>query len=94
MMGELVFGSLDPADLQDRQFAQPRIELAFEADEVADTVESSGHVRRVDQQLVQIRIALEHVAIFRRDLVGLQIGQAGHTLLPDVLFVSHCCRRS
>jgi hypothetical protein len=27
---------------------------------------------------VQVGVALEHVAIFGRDLVGLQIGQAGH----------------
>jgi hypothetical protein len=29
---------------------------------------------------VQIGVALEHVAIFRRDLVGLEIGQAGHAV--------------
>lgn len=34
-------------------------------------------VSGVDQHLVQIAIALEHVAIFGGDLLGLYIGQAG-----------------
>jgi hypothetical protein len=83
MMGEFVFRLLQPADLEDRKLPQPRIELALEADESADAVEGPRHVRRVDQELVQIGVALEHVAIFGRDLVGLEIGQAGHTFLPS-----------
>jgi len=35
VMGELVLRALHPADLQDRQLAQARIELALEADEAA-----------------------------------------------------------
>ena len=86
-MGEFVFRLLHPADLQDRKLAQPRIELALEADVAADAVEGARHVRRVDQQLVQIGVALEHVAIFGRDLVGLEIGQAGHRCSSFVLSV-------
>src|SRR5581483_1477500 len=36
MMGELVFRFLQPADLQDRELAQPRIELALVADITAE----------------------------------------------------------
>src|SRR6185437_8596695 len=39
VMGEFVLRLLHPADLQDGEFAQARIELALEADEVADAVE-------------------------------------------------------
>jgi hypothetical protein len=78
VVGELVFGFLHPADLQDRQFAQARVELAVEADVAADAVEGAGHVGRVHQQLVQVGVALEHVAVFGGDLVGFEIGQAGH----------------
>ena len=78
MMGEFVFRPFHPADLQDRKFTQARIELALEADVAADAVEGAGHVGRIDQQLVQVGVALEHIAILRRDLVGLEIGQAGH----------------
>src|SRR5437660_1456158 len=76
VMGEFVFRALEPTHLKDRQLAEPRIELAFETDVAADAIERAGHIGRIDQQLVQIGIALEHVAIFGRDLVGLQIGQA------------------
>src|SRR4030095_4980373 len=55
-----------------------RIELVVEADVAADAVEGAGHVGRVHQQLVQIGVALEHVAVFGGDLVGFEIGQAGH----------------
>jgi hypothetical protein len=77
-MGEFVFGLLHPADLEDRQLPQARVELAVEPDIAADAVEGAGHVGRVDQELVQIGIALEHVAVFGGDLVGFEIGQAGH----------------
>ncbi len=52
----------------------------------ADAVEGARHLRRVHQQLVQIGVAREHVAILGRDLVGLEIGQAGHlqSSLPSV----------
>ena len=86
MMGEFIFRLLHPADLENRKFAQPRVELALEADVAADTGEGARHVGRVDQQLVQIGVALQHVAVFGRDLVGLEIGQAGHRLvLPWML---------
>src|SRR5665213_484456 len=78
MMSEFIFRLLHPADLQDRELAQPRVELALEADVAADAAEGARHVGRVDQQLVQIGVALEHVAIFGCDLIGLEIGQAGH----------------
>src|SRR5229473_2799449 len=78
MMGEFVFRFLQPAHLKDSKFAQARVEFALEADVAADAVEGTRHVGRVDQELVQIGVALEHVAIFGRDLVGLKIGQAGH----------------
>src|SRR5271165_1293045 len=80
MMGELIFRLLQPSDLQDGKLAQARVELALETDIAADAVEGARHVRRVDQQLVQIGVALEHVAVFGRDLVGLEIGQAGHAV--------------
>src|SRR6266851_3219090 len=78
MMGEFVFRFLQPAHLKDSKFAQARVEFALEADVAADAVEGTRHVGRVDQELVQVGVALEHVAIFGRDLVGLKIGQAGH----------------
>ena len=78
VMGEFIFRLLHPADLQDGEFAQPGVEFALEADIAADAAEGPRHVRRVDQKLVQIGVALEQVAIFGRDLVGLEIGQAGH----------------
>src|SRR5229473_4903636 len=78
VMGEFVFRLLQPAHLKDGEFAQARVELALEADVAADSIEGARHVGRVDQELVQVGVALEHVAIFRRDLVGLKIGQAGH----------------
>src|SRR5262245_23493742 len=59
VMGELVLRALHPADLQDGELAQAWIELAAEADEAADAVERFGHVRRVDQELVQVGVALE-----------------------------------
>src|ERR1700756_2025499 len=80
MMGELIFRLLQPADLQDGKLAQPRIELALEADVTADAVEGARHVGRIDQQLVQVGVAPQHVAIVGRDLVGLEIGQAGHAV--------------
>jgi hypothetical protein len=67
-----------PIFTEDGELAEARIELALEADIAADAVEGARHLGRVDQQLVQIGVALEHVAIFGRDLVGLEIGQAGH----------------
>lgn len=78
VMSELVFRLLHPADLEDCKLPQARVELALEADVAADAVEGARHIRRIDQQLVQIGVALEHVAIFGRDLVGLEIGQASH----------------
>src|SRR5256885_51646 len=78
VMGELIFRFLHPADLEDREFTQARIELAVEADVAADAVEGTRHVGRVYQQLVQVGVALEHVAVFGGDLVGFEIGQAGH----------------
>jgi hypothetical protein len=45
VVGELVFGFLHPADLEDREFAQARVELALEADVAADAVEGARHVR-------------------------------------------------
>src|ERR1700680_1451156 len=78
MMGEFIFRLLLPAALQDRKLTQARVELALEADVAADAVEGARHFGRVDQELVQIGVALEHVAIFGRDLIGLEIGQAGH----------------
>jgi hypothetical protein len=80
VVGEFVFRLLHPADLQDGEFAQPRVERALETDGAADAVEGARHVGRVDQELVQIGVALEHVAIFGRDLVGLEVGQAGHVV--------------
>ena len=74
VMGEFILRLFHPADLEDRKLPQPRVELAPEADVAADPVEGPRHLRRVDQQLVQVRVALEHVAIFGRDLVGLEIG--------------------
>src|SRR6202163_2263332 len=85
VMGEFVFRFLHPADLQDRELAQPRIEFALEADVAADAVEGARHVGRVDQELVQVGVALEHVAVFGRDLVGLKIGQAGHRVLTPLM---------
>src|SRR6267143_1194983 len=82
VMGEFVFRFLHPADLQDCEFAQPRVEFALEADVAADAVEGARHIGRVDQKLVQVGVALEHVAIFGCDLVGLEIGQAGHLVVP------------
>src|SRR5882757_3904878 len=82
MVGEFVFGFLQPAALQDRELAQLRVELALEADVAADAIEGARHVRRVDQELVQIGVALEHVAIFGRDLVGFEVGQPGHCCCP------------
>src|ERR1700722_16793612 len=78
VMGELVLRALHPADLQDRQLAQPRVELALEADEAAHAVEGARHVGRVDQQFVQVGVALQHVAVLGSDLVGFEIGQTGH----------------
>ena len=78
MMGEFIFRFLQPADLKDRQLAQPRVELALMPDIAADAAEGARHVGRVDQELVQVGVALEHVAIFGRDLIDLEIGQAGH----------------
>src|SRR6478752_6823508 len=60
------------------RIAQARVQLALEADVAADAAEGARHVGRVDQELVQVGVALEHVAIFGCDLVGLEIGQAGH----------------
>src|SRR5262252_4850796 len=82
MMSELVFRFLEPTDLEDRKLAQPRIKLALEADIAAEAAEGARHVGRIDQQLVQIGVALEHVAIFGRDLVGLEIGKSCHCLSP------------
>ena len=73
VMRELVLRALHPTDLQDGELAQARIELALEADETADAVEGLGHVGRVDQQLVQVGVALEHVAVLGRDLVGFEV---------------------
>src|SRR5437899_10997686 len=73
MVGELVLRLLQPTDLKNRELAQARIKLALEADEVADAVERLRHVGRVDQQLVQVGVALEHVAILGRDLVGFEV---------------------
>ena len=93
MMGEFIFRFLQPADLQDRQLTQPRVELALEADIAADAAEGARHVGRVDQQLVQVGVALEHVAIFGRDLIGLEIGQAGHLFgSPLLTLISSLCR--
>src|SRR5580704_12416330 len=78
VMGELIFRLLQPADLEDGELAQAWVELALEADVTADAAERARHVGRVDQQLVQIGVAFEHVAIFGRDIVRLEIGQAGH----------------
>src|SRR5262249_39860028 len=80
-MGEFVFRALEPTHLKDRQLSKPRIEPALETDVAADAIERARHIGRIDQQLMQIGIALEHVAIFGRDLVGLEIGQAGHFFL-------------
>jgi hypothetical protein len=44
VVGELIFRFLHPADLEDREFTQARIELALEADEAADAVEGARHV--------------------------------------------------
>src|ERR1700730_6380233 len=85
MMGEFVFRFLQPAHLKDRKFAQARVEFALEADVAADAVEGTRHVGRVDQELVQVGVALEHVAIFGRDLVGFKIGQAGHRVRSPVM---------
>src|SRR6185312_1278977 len=102
VMRELIFGLLQPADLEDRELAQARIELALEADVAADAVEGARHVRRVDEQLVQVGVALEHVAIFGRNLVRLEVGQAGHSCFPsclnpmirfDLRFRRHCEER-
>jgi len=73
VVGELVLRLLEPADLQDGELAQARVELALEADEVADSVERPRHVGRVDHQLVQVGVALQHVAIFGRDLIGFEV---------------------
>src|SRR5262245_62006908 len=82
VMGELVLRALHPAHLQNRELSQARIELALEADEAADAVERLGHVGRVDQQLVQVGVALEHVAVLGRDLVGFGVGLAGLLVVP------------
>src|SRR5229473_650375 len=78
VMGEFVLRPLHPAHLKDREFTQARIELALEADIAADAAEGARHVGRVDQELVQVGVTLEHVAIFGGDLIGLEIGQARH----------------
>jgi hypothetical protein len=36
---------------------------------------------------VQVGVALEHVAVFGRDLIGFEIGQAGHLVVVPVVFV-------
>src|SRR6266851_2345598 len=79
VMGEFVLRALHPADLQDGELAQARVELALEADEAAHAIEGPCHVGRVDQQFVQVGVALQHVAVLGSDLVGFEIGQAGHT---------------
>jgi hypothetical protein len=84
VMGEFVFRLLQPAHLEDGEFAQARVELALEADVTANAIEGARHVGRVDQELVQVGVALEHVAILRCDLVGLEIGQAGHLVVLPV----------
>src|SRR5216684_2181041 len=78
VMGEFVFRLLHPAHLKNRKFTQARVKLALEADVAADAAEGARHVGRIDQELVQVGVALEHVAIFGSDPVGLEIGQAGH----------------
>src|SRR6266404_2713069 len=78
VMGEFVLRLLHPAHLKNREFTQARVELALEADVGADAAEGARHVGRIDQELVQVGVALEDVAIFGRDLIGLEIGQAGH----------------
>jgi hypothetical protein len=75
MVGEFIFRFFHPADLENRKFAQPGIELASEADLAADAVEGARHFRRVDQHLVQVGVAFQHVTIFGGDLIGLQIGR-------------------
>src|SRR5258708_421478 len=78
MVGEFILRILHPAGREDRELGQARVELALETDMAADAVEGARHLRRVDQELVQIGVALEHVAIFGRDLVDLEVGQEGH----------------
>ena len=81
VMGELIFRLLQPADLENGELAQARIELALVPDIAAKPGKGAGHVGRVDEQLVEIGVALEHVAIFGCDIVRLEVGQAGHLLI-------------
>ena len=49
VMGEFVFGFFHPADLEDREFTQPWVELALVADVAAQAAEGARHVGRVHQ---------------------------------------------
>src|SRR5579883_603256 len=76
---EFVLRLLHPAHLQDGELPQARIERALVADVAADPVESLGHAGRIDQQPRQVDRPLQQVALLGRQLVGIDIGQAGHS---------------
>ena len=59
----------EPADLQDGELAQPRIERAAEADVGAELPEGLECAGAVNESFVQIDVAVEQVLVLGREII-------------------------
>ena len=69
----------DPAYLEDRQFAQARVERRFAVPDVAaEALEGAGHAGAVHELAVEVDVAGEEVLVLRGEVVAVEVGEACH----------------